>query len=404
MDQTSERQHAAIDLGASLKTGRIVALDVLRGAIMLIMALDHVREYLTNARFDVTDLSRTTPALFLTRWITHFCAPNFVFFAGAAAFLHGVRIDSRPALSRYLLTRGLWLVFLEVTVVRLGWLFNIDYRITIFQVIWVIGVSMVVLSGLVLLPRWAVLVFALAMIAGHDFFNEIKAKDLASWGNFWRLLHEQDAIQLGGGRILFVAYPLIPWVGVMAAGFGFGPLLLEPDAARRHRRMLVLGLSLCAMFVVLRAINVYGDPRPWHEQDRRSFTVFSFVNCSKYPPSLLFLLMTIGPAIALLPLFERSRGPSATFLATFGRVPLFFYVLHIYLIHFIAGVAAIARYGLKGALEISGSPFALPKDFGYSLPVNYAIWVGVVVALFFPCRWFARLRMRHRDWWWLSYL
>jgi uncharacterized membrane protein len=388
----------------SLKSGRIVAVDVLRGTIMLVMALDHVREYLTNARFDVTDLSRTTPALFLTRWITHFCASNFVFFAGASAFLYGIRVGSRRELSRYLLTRGLWLVFLEVTVIRFGWLFDLDYKMSIFQVIWAIGISMIVLSGLVWLPRWAILSFGLAMMAGHDLLDGIRADDLGDWAPLWRILHELGAVRLGGERILFVAYPLVPWIGVMAAGYGFGAMLVEADPARRHRRLFGLGLSLCALFVAVRATNLYGDPRPWQVQATPLLTVFSFVNCSKYPPSLLFLLMTIGPAIAALPLLERLHGPLGTFLATFGRVPLFFYVLHIYLIHLVTGVAAVARYGLDGALAIANSPFDLPSDFGYGLPVVYAIWVGVVLVLYFPCRWFARLRLRHRDWWWLSYL
>lgn len=404
MPTLDERLQAPPDLAASLKTGRIVAVDMLRGAIMIVMALDHTRDFFTNARIDPTNLDQTNVPLFWTRWVTHFCAPNFVFLAGASAFLYGVRVGSRGALSRHLLMRGLWLVFLELTVVRFGLLFNLNYNILIFQVIWVIGVSMVALAGLVWLPRWLVLGLGLAMIAGHNVLDGTGAEDLGVWAPLWRVLHEQGAVRFDANHMLFVAYPLVPWVGVMAAGFGFGPLLMEADPARRHRRLLALGFALCAAFVVLRALNVYGDPRPWQPRGSPLWTFLAFVNGSKYPPSLLFLLMTIGPALAVLPMLERLRGPVATVLVTFGRVPLFFYIAHFYLIHTAAAVAAVARYGLDGAMKLAGSPFDLPAEYGYSLPVNYLIWLGVVATLYVPCRWFARLKQRRRDWWWLGYL
>ncbi|MFO0956000.1 MAG: heparan-alpha-glucosaminide N-acetyltransferase domain-containing protein [Isosphaeraceae bacterium] len=388
----------------ALQAGRIGSVDLLRGLIMMIMALDHTRDFFTNVRFSPTDLGQTTPLLFFTRWITHFCAPTFVFLAGASAFLYGARGRSRGEISLFLLTRGLWLIVLEVTVVRFGLFFNLTYEVTVFQVIWAIGVSMVVLSALAFLPRWAILGIGLAMILGHNLADGIRADTLGALEPLWKILHQQDAIRLGPGRILFVAYPLIPWIGVMAAGYGFGPLLLDPDTGRRHRRLLAIGLGLTAAFAALRYSNLYGDPQPWGPRETPLSTLMSFLNTTKYPPSLCYLLMTLGPSIAALPMLESLRGPAAGIPLTFGRVPLFFYILHFYLIHILAGVAAVAKYGLQGALDVAKGPFNLPQDYGYSLGINYLVWAGVLAALYPACRWFARYKARHRENALLSYL
>jgi uncharacterized membrane protein len=370
-------------------------VDLLRGLVMVIMVLDHVRAYLTEARFDPTDLARTDLALFGTRWITHFCAPTFVFLAGTGAFLAGSRGKSRDELARFLVTRGLWLVFLELTVVRFAWAFNLDYAHMLWvQVIWVLGVSMMVLAALIYLPLPVIGAFGAAMIATHNLFDGLEPGALGAWGTLWTFLHVQRPVTMPWGSDLFVAYPLIPWIGVMAVGYAFGGVLLRPSA-ERQRALLRLGGALTAGFVVLRAINVYGDPRPWTPQSSGLFTVLSFFDTTKYPPSLLFLLMTLGPAIVSLAWFERLSGAGARFLIVFGRVPLFYYVLHLFVIH----AAALAVGTLAGfpPAAFFGSIFEMPKGWGYSLPVVYAVWAAVVLALYPVCRWFADLKARRRE-------
>jgi uncharacterized membrane protein len=388
---------------------RLDSVDLLRGLVMVIMALDHVRDYFTAHLFDPADLSRAGAALFFTRWITHFCAPVFVFLAGAGAFLSGAKGRPRRDLAVLLVTRGLWLILIELTVLRFGWFFNLDYHFVGLQVIWVIGISMIVLAALVWLPPRAVAAMGIAMIVTHNAFDGIHAGVAAGGplvsfpgagaapiiapGRDWLIsfLHEQHAP--------FV-YPLIPWVGVMAAGYGFGPLLLRPDGQRRQV-LIRLGLALTAAFLVLRAMNVYGDPKPWSPQGSALLTLLSFLNTTKYPPSLLFLLMTLGPAIALLPLLERARGPVARFFIVYGRVPFLYYVAHIYLVHALSLAAGVAA-GIP-ASELRTVWRFYPKRFGFDLPIVYIVWGAIVFALYPVCRWFAELKARRRDWW-LSYL
>ena len=358
---------------------------------MVVMALDHVRDHLSNAHFDPADLAQTTPALFCTRWITHFCAPVFVFLAGTSAFLARTRGKTTAELARFLLARGVWLVVLELTIVRLAWFFDLDYSRFVLQVIWAIGMSMVALSALVFLPIAAVAAFGVVMIAGHNLLDGVEPARLGTLGWLWYVLHVPHPP---------VFYPLVPWIGVMAAGYGLGPLL-RFESARRRRVLALLGSALTIAFVVLRALNGYGDPGPWSVQASGPFTVLSFLNVTKYPPSLLFLLMTLGPAITLLPLLERCSGPGARFFVVYGRVPLFYYVLHLYLIHALAvGVAYLAGYDLRAFFTI----FALfPKEYGFGLPVVYLAWLAVVATLYLPCRWFAGVKQRRHDVW-LSYL
>ncbi len=385
---------------------RLDSIDLLRGLVMVIMALDHVRDYFTDVRaFDVTDPAKTTVALFLTRWVTHFCAPVFVFLAGTGAFLSGARGKSKGELAWFLLTRGLWLIVLELTVVRFGWTFNLDYHQFGGAVIWAIGWSMVVLAGLVFLPTPVVTIFGVTMVAVHNLFDWVRPEDLGSLGWLWAILHVNRVLQPFPGVSFAVAYPLVPWIGVMAAGYGFGTLLLGEPRPRR-RRLLVLGAALTLTFVGMRALNNYGDPRPWSRQSDALFTLFSFLNCTKYPPSLLYLLMTLGPAIAALALFDRAPGPAGRFFVTFGRVPLFFYLLHIPLIHAALVAFDFIRYGwspFSAEAFYSVNPATLPKGYGYSLPVVYLIWFGVVLLLYPVCRWFADVKRRRREGW-LSYL
>jgi uncharacterized membrane protein len=381
---------------------RLDSVDFLRGLVIVIMALDHARDFFTNVRFDATDLTQTTAPLFFTRWVTHFCAPVFVFLAGTSAYLYQARRKSLREVSWFLLTRGLWLVVLEWTVVRWAWMFNLNYttELLFVQVIWVIGVSMIVLAGLVHLPLGAVAAVGIAMIAGHNLLDGVTPESLGRWAPLWILLHVQAPIPLRGDQIFFVIYPLVPWIGVMAAGYAFGRLLQRP-AEERRRLLIRLGAGLTAAFLVIRAINVYGDPAPWAVQESVGRMVLSFLNTTKYPPSLLFLLMTLGPAIALLPFFERLHGPLARMVTVYGRVPLFFYVLHLFLIHALALlVGTLAGFEPGSFLRVW---MFLPETWGYGLPTVYLVWAGVVLALYPLCRWFAGVKARRREAW-LSYL
>jgi uncharacterized membrane protein len=378
-------------------SARLDSVDLLRGLVMVLMALDHVRDYFSDARFDLTDFSRTTAALFLTRWVTHFCAPVFFFTAGVAAYLSSARGKPRGALARFLVTRGLWLVVLELTVVRFAWIFNLDYRITAAGVIWALGWSMVALAGLIYLPRAVIAFVALGMIAGHNLLDGISLQTTeptllgASWRDWvWSILHVSK---------LPIIYPLIPWIGVMAAGYVFGPLLR--DEAWRRRWLVWLGVGLTVAFIVLRATNLYGEPRPWVAQQSPLFTALAFLDATKYPPSLVYLLMTMGPALVGLALFERASGPIARFFIIFGRVPLFYYIAHLYLIHALAVVAGVLS-GYEASRFLVMFPW-FPEDYGFGLPVVYGVWALVVLMLYPLSRWFAGLKARRKDTW-LSYL
>jgi uncharacterized membrane protein len=376
------------------RAARNQAIDWLRGAVMILMALDHSRMFLGSS----VDLHTASPALYFTRWITHFCAPVFVLLAGTAAYLHGQRLGSTRALAGYLLTRGLWLAFLEVTVVRTVWILYIGPQILVLQVIWAIGVSMVVLAGLVWLPRSAIAAFAVALIAGHNLLDTVHAAELGAVRWLWLLLHEAGRLEPFPGARWIVAYPLVPWVAVMAAGYAIGPWALLPRDARRER-FLRTGVALIGGFALLRAANVYGDPHLWTADGGTLRALLSFLDCEKYPPSLLFLAMTLGPALCLLAWMDRPLGPWATRVAVYGRVPLLYYVLHLFLIH----AAAIAlAWPVLGAAALA-RPFVAGEPLGYSLPAVYALWVAVVLALYPACRWFADVKRRSRGAW-VSYL
>lgn len=358
------------------------SVDLLRGLVMVLMALDHVRWVFSDAHFSPTDLSRTTAALFFTRWITHFCAPVFFLLAGVGAFLSTTHGRTRSELSLYLFTRGVWLIVLELTVVSFAWTFSFDHSVYELQVIWALGCSMVVLAGLVYLPLGAMCAFSVLMIVSHNLFDGVRAEDLKALGPLWAILHSGERIQVTSGLVLYPLYPLVPWIGVMAAGYGFGPRLLR-ELQERPQWVVALGTLLTAAFVILRATNLYGDPHPWSEQQDGLFTVLSFLNTTKYPPSLLYLLMTLGPAITALALFERVSGPTARFLIVFGRVPLFFYILHLYLIHALAVAAgSMSGYDTEG--------------YGFSLPIVYSIWIAVVFMLYPICRWYMGVKASRR--------
>jgi uncharacterized membrane protein len=381
---------------------RVRGLDVLRGLVIVLMVIDHVRYFLSSARFDPTDPAQTTAALFFTRWITHFCAPVFMLLAGAGAYLSLGRGRTKPDVSRYLLTRGLWLLVLELTVARFGWQFNLDYGFSSALVFWALGWSMIALAALVWLSVPWIGVLGVLMIAGHNLCDGVAADDWGSLGWLWTILHQPGMLTVGPGVQFFVLYPLIPWIGVMAAGYAFGRLATLPPS-RRDRIYLMLGAALTIAFVLLRLGNWYGDPSPWTLQETGWRTALSFLNTTKYPASLLFLLMTLGPAIALLPALERMRGPLAEILLTIGRVPLFFWLLHVPLIHLVALGFSLARYGEIIPWLVRNPPTSLPEGYGYGLGVVYAVTFAVVAGLYPLCRWYADLKRRRRDPW-LSYL
>ena len=393
---------AAIRPAPAQPRERVHGLDILRGLVIVLMVIDHVRWFLCQARFDPTDPALTTPALFFTRWVTHFCAPVFMLLAGAGAYLSLGRGRTRRGLSWYLLTRGLWLLLLEVTVARLGWQFNLDYGYTGVLVFWALGWSMIALAGLVRLPLPAIAAVGVAMVAGHNLFDGVEPAALGAWSWLWTILHSPGTLTLAPGVAVFVLYPLVPWIGVMATGYAFGALFTLP-AERRDRVLLRLGLGLTAGFVLLRAGNLYGDPAPWSAQSEWWRTALSFLNTTKYPASLLFLLMTLGPAIALLPWLERARGYLVEAIRTIGRVPLFFWLLHVPLIHLIALGFSLVRYGEVVPWLVRNPPTRLPEGYAYGLPIVYAVTLAVVLLLYPACVWFAELKRRRRDPW-LGYL
>jgi uncharacterized membrane protein len=362
------------------------------------MALDHARDFFVGTRGSATNLATTNVPLFFTRWVTHFCAPVFVLLAGTAAYLHSQKHGLR-ATRRFLWTRGLWLILLELTVVRFAWIPDPFYHFSLLQVIWALGWSMLALSALSYLPWRGVVVVGALVVLGHNLLDPIDHWQLPSvLQPFWDFLHEPADLHLGA-RTVYLAYPVLPWIGVMALGFGLGKafgLLV----AERQRLLLRLGLGCVFAFLLLRGSNLYGDPGPWSEQPRGTvFTLLSWLNCEKYPPSLCYLLMTLGPALLLLRAFETAHTSALAPLELFGRVPLFFYVAHLYLLRFSALPFAVLRFGKSAFLPPpghAGSP-------GYGLWAGYAAWTTVLVVLYPLCRWFARKKSQSRSVW-LSYL
>ncbi len=387
---------------------RLESVDLLRGLVMVLMALDHTRDFFHEDlhHFQPLDLARTYPALFLTRWITHFCAPVFVFLAGTGAFLSTTRGRTTRDLSLFLLTRGLWLVFLELTWVKcLGWAFHFDYHGIGLAVIWALGWSMVVLAGLVWLPRRFIALFGIVMIVAHNALDGLKPESCGAWEGLWRVLHAGGEFEIAPGWKIGAGYPLIPWIGVMAAGYGFGELLLA-ESGRRRKWLLRLGLGLTLAFVVVRSTNFYGNPTPWQPQVTGLFTLFSFLDCHKYPPSLSYLLMTLGPALIALALFDRGTPRVLRPLLVFGRVPLFYYLLHLPLIHGLAVVANSLYHGRADWLYGTQPAGALEPAWGgrgFGLLAVYAFWLLAITLLYPACKWFAELKRRSRAKW-LTYL
>jgi uncharacterized membrane protein len=421
---TSRPVERGVTTGAS-KAGahRIASIDIVRGAVMVLMAIDHVRV------FSGVPAGGPLPGVFFTRWITHFVAPAFIFLAGAAAFLHGRRLRDRHQLARFLLTRGAWLLLLELTFIRIAWTFNFDFaNYLLAGVIWVIGWCMILMAALVYLPTPAIAALGLVIVFGHNLMDVIPAvgnaaqQSAAPW--LWQLLYYGGPIQLGeSGPTFMVLYSIVPWIGVMAVGYAFGSIMLQPPA-RRRSICISLATAAIALFLLLRSVDVYGEGRKWRQTPTPAVNAnapqnasaaprpvmpapLRFLNTSKYPASLLFLLMTLGPAILAIGLLEgvRERGV-ASVLATFGRVPLFYYLLHIPAIHLAAIVVSIIREGAVNGWLFANHPMMNPPPpdgYMWSLGLLYLVTAVVVTMLYFPCRWFARLRTERRDSTWLSY-
>jgi len=387
---------------AAAATGnRIVSVDLLRGLIMIVMALDHVRDYFSPFPWDPTDLSKASAALFLTRWITHFCAPIFVFLAGTSAYLYRRNTGcTREHLQWFLVTRGLWLVLLEITLISFFWQFG--YHGMILQTLWSLGWSMVALAVLLYLPLWAMLAIAFAMIFGHNLLDGIHAQDMGPYALLWGIVHEFYFDQVTPNFFVAVGYPLVPWIGVMAAGYGFGKLL-ELERDRRDRLLIAIGVACIALFLVLRLTNFYGDAKLWAPNPRGLlYSILQIGNTTKYPPSLQYLLMTIGPALLVMPLLERWRGALADKVAVFGRVPFFFYVLHLPLIHLASLIWTELAFGTATLGDFFHNEFA--PGYEPSLVRCYLVWIAVIVVTYPLCAWYAAYKRAHKDNQWLSYL
>jgi len=367
---------------------RIESIDIMRGIVMVVMALDHSRDFLTNLDYQPTDLSKASTILFLTRFVTHFCAATFVFLAGTSAFLTISRGKTKNQAARFLVSRGLWLIFLELTIIRFGWLMDLDYHFLFLQVIWAIGCSMLVLAALIYLPMPVIAAFGFILIFGHDLLDHFTAAGLPrAETTICDFLHISGIVNLGPVNVL-VFYPLIPWIGVMALGYCFG-VIYKMDAKKRQKLLVIFGCSAVLVFVAIRAFNFYGDPANWTDQHNWYRDILSFVDVSKYPPSLDYVLVTLGPVMLLLAAFENVHSRLSDIFLVYGRVPLFYYILHLYLLRLLMFATFIIADKHKG--------------YSFSLWVVYAVWLLAVFILYFPCRWFMKYKQTHKQWW-LSYL
>jgi len=395
-----------------VKSSRIQSIDILRGVVMVIMALDHTRDYFhfpglgAGGALGPTDMETTTPFLFFTRFITHYCAPIFVFLAGTSSYLYGIK-KTKLQLFTFLFTRGLWLIFLEIVVNNLLWQFDLGYNFIMLQVIWAIGLSMICLSFLIYLPKKIILIVSCTLIAGHNLLDGIIMNGNSARSIVWYVLHQRQGIILDSGQIMRFSYPIIPWIGVIALGYCFGSFYAKGfDSKIRKKWLLLLGLGAIALFFIIRGINVYGDLAPWEVQRNTTFTIMSFFNVTKYPPSLAFILITLGPALLFLLLVENIKNKITDFFLVFGRVPLFYYFLHIFVIHGIAVIAILlfsSNWEELISLKRAFSPPSIAK-YGYSLWVVYGVWILVIALLYPLSKKYMIYKANNREKWWLSYL
>ena len=382
---------------------RLRSVDALRGFVMIIMALDHVRDFVHRAAMSSspTDLTVTTPALFMTRWITHLCAPAFMLTAGLGAYFYWKNGNrTKGQLSWFLVTRGLWLIVLELTVMQLAYNFDVSSSYPIFLlVLWVLGACMIVLAALIWLPMPLVAVLSVAAMLLHNLWDGVQV---------WNLVHQVSVFQVAGQTVI-APYTLVPWFAVMALGFCLGPIF-STGPEQRRRWLIGLGAGMTIAFVIVRGVNIYGDPSRWSAQPSGTFTLLSFLNTTKYPPSLSFLLMTLGPALLMLAWLDRRQFSERSPLVVFGRVPLFYFVLHFFLAHAAAVLMAVFTYGsaawsfmFQPVPSMGGPAQAFPAGFGYGLWVTYVVWIAIVAALYPLCLRFGRFKDHHRAWW-VSYI
>lgn len=380
---------------------RIESIDLLKGLVMVIMALDHTRDYFhqSSSILSLTDPATATIPVYLTRWITHFCAPAFAFLAGLSAFFVSKR-KSTSEVSSFLIKRGLWLIFLEVTVITFAWTFDIHFSHIFLQVIWSLGFSMLVLAGLVYLPKKAILIFSLVLIFGHNLLDHVHIK-----GNFlWSMMHEFSTFQLTKNTLLTVVYPIVPWAGVMSLGYYFGTFYSKETSADR-RKKLFNGIGLAALFgfVAIRYFNFYGNLGTWETYGTATQTLLSFFDLTKYPPSLLFLLVTLSGTIFFLANSEKWKGKVVDFFTVFGRVPFFYYIIHLYVIRVLALLfAEFSGFGWE--LMVQTKVEIVLGDFGYNLSIVYLIWISIILMLYPVCKWYDSYKQSNKDKWWLSYL
>ncbi len=386
---------------------RIYAIDVLRGLVMIIMALDHTRDFFHAEAFtrDPLDPATTNILMYFTRFITHYCAPVFILLAGTSIYLQSLR-KSKSELSAFLFKRGLWLILVEVILITFAWTFDFSYSIFILQVIWAIGICMVLMGIVIRLPYTLILIAGLAIVFGHNILDSIPSTHQGLW---WDLLHNGNFAfhEILPGYQITIIYPFLPWLGLMMLGYGLGKIY-EPsvDPAFRKKSLLYTGAGLIFFFILLRYINVYGDPLPWTLQDNTTSTIFSFLNVHKYPPSLLFMCITIGPALIFLALFETTQNKITRIISVYGKVPFFYYILHFYILHTLCMILFIARGHTfsEGIEDTAGIPFRfLIAGEGYPIGIVYLIWILMVIALYPLCKWFSDMKRKHKHWW-LSYL
>ena len=387
-----------------MKSTRIESIDLLRGIVMVIMALDHVRAFFHYDAyfFDPSDLSQTNGALFFTRFITHYCAPVFVFLAGTSAYLVGQR-KGKKNLSIWLVKRGIWLIIVELTLVQFAWQLQLDYSINMLQVIWVLGASMLFLAVFIHIPKKAMIAISLIAIFGHNLLDGFTPE---TWSSLWRVFHVPGPFTTYYGTF-FIAYPLIPWIFVMPLGYHLGRLYNQGfDHHKRKSILIYMGVSMVGLFIAIRGINIYGDPNLWSISVSVSSSILSFMSVTKYPPSLLFLLITLGPAILLLAFLENWKGRMSNAILIIGRVPMFFYIIHIYVIHLFALLAAVSQ-GFSAKLMIIDVFISMTHElqgFGFNLWVVYVLWALLSLGLFPICKWYWNYKNDNRDKWWLSYL
>lgn len=394
------------------KPFRIESIDLLRGLVMIVMALDHSRDFLHDAAWteDPLNLATTSPVLFLTRWITHFCAPVFVFLAGSSIYFQSLR-KTKKDLSLFLFKRGLWLLFVEVAIINFAFSFDITYSLVGLQTIWAIGISMIILGAVIWLPFSAIFVLGLLVVLGHNSLDFHEASHKGSYPFLYSLLHRPGLYPVTDSNSLLVLYPFLSWAGLMMMGFCFGKLFMRYEGAARKQMLLRLGFGMIAFFILLRAFDVYGDPGKWTAQDSLLYTIFSFINVQKYPPSLLYMCVTIGPALLLLAAVEEEeeeggKNKLARMITVYGRVPFLYYVLHFFLLHIVAAIFFFASgNGAATAEKFSDglTPLFVIPGQGYYLWVVYAVWLGVIAFLYPVCKWFSRYKQTHKQWW-LSYL